>query len=165
MQSYSLFSNCVSWPSWRIQASLENASDLPRLWRVSHVLICPPLASGISALEFVQGKPWVGEDCFHIITDRQYKLVNNEQLSVAQESLLGIQMGPVSVSSIGQADDSCLVSDCIFKLHYLLQLTVEYCQKFHVELVPDKSCFILCQGDWSQAVIIGNWFLQFVLVS
>ena len=32
----------------------------------------------------------------------------------------------------------------MFKLHYLLQLTVEYCDKYQVELVPDKTkllCF------------------------
>ena len=78
------------------------------------------------------------------LSDRLYKLANNEQLSVAQDSNLGLPMGQLVVSAIGQADDSCLVSDCIFKLQHLLQLTVEYCQKYHVELVPDKTkllCF------------------------
>ena len=78
------------------------------------------------------------------LSDRLYKLTNNEQLTVAQDSNLGISMGPVIVSAIGQADDCCLVSDCIFKLQHLLQLTVDYCKKFHVELVPEKTkplCF------------------------
>ena len=78
------------------------------------------------------------------LSDRLYKLANNEQLTAAQDSHLGLQMGPVVISAIGQADDSCLVSDCVFKLQHLLQLTVDYCQKYHVELVPEKTkllCF------------------------
>ena len=78
------------------------------------------------------------------LSDRLYKLANNEQLSTAQDSQLGLTMNGVCVSSIGQADDTCLVSDCIFKLQHLLQLTVEYCSKYHIELVPEKTkllCF------------------------
>ena len=73
------------------------------------------------------------------MSDRLYKLANNEQLSVAQQSQLGLDLGGVVVSAIGQADDSCLVSDCIFKLQHLLQLTVDYWSKYHVELVPEKT--------------------------
>ena len=79
-----------------------------------------------------------------VLSDRLYKLANNEQLSVAQQSQLGVRMGSVVVSSIGQADDTCLVSDCIFNLQLLLNLAVEYCTKYHVELVPEKTkllCF------------------------
>ena len=77
-----------------------------------------------------------------------YKLANNEQLDVAQQSALGLDMNGIVVSSIGQADDTCLISDCVFKLQNLLTLTVEYCSKYHVELVPDKTkllCFS-CKG-------------------
>ena len=79
-----------------------------------------------------------------VLSDRLYKLANNEQLSTAQLSQLGLAMGSICVSSIGQADDTGLVSDCIFKLQHLLQLTEEYCAKYHVELVPEKTkllCF------------------------
>ena len=78
------------------------------------------------------------------LSDRQYKLTNNEQLATAQLLKLGISVNGICVLSIGQADDSCLVSDCIFKLQNLLHLTVEYCAKYHVELVPEKTkllCF------------------------
>ena len=47
---------------------------------------------------------------------------------------LGVNMGEVVVSSIGQADDTALVSNCLLKLAGLLQLAVEYCQDYHVEL-------------------------------
>ena len=40
------------------------------------------------------------------LSDRFYKLANNEQLSTAQDSKLGVTMNGVSVSSIGQADDT-----------------------------------------------------------
>ena len=45
----------------------------------------------------------------------------------------------VVVSSIGQADDTALVSNCLHKLSSLLILAVEYCENYHVELVADKT--------------------------
>ena len=74
-----------------------------------------------------------------VLSDRLYKLANNEQLKVAQQSQLGLSFNGVVVSAIGQADDACLISDCIFKLQNLLQLAVEYCANYHVELVPEKT--------------------------
>ena len=68
-----------------------------------------------------------------------YKLCNNVQLSTAQRSGLGVSMGPVTVSSIGQADDTALISDCLIKLYCLLYLAVQYCQQYHVELVSEKT--------------------------
>ena len=73
------------------------------------------------------------------VSDKLYKLANNEQLSVAQLSQLGLAMNSIVVSAIGQADDTLLISDCIFKLQLLLQLAVDYCTKYHVELVPEKT--------------------------
>ena len=72
-------------------------------------------------------------------SDRLYKLCNNIQLSTAQLSQLGVPMGQIVVSSVGQADDTALVSNCPFKLMGLLHLAVEYCEKYHVELVPEKT--------------------------
>ena len=81
----------------------------------------------------------IGVEQGGVNSDRLYKLCNNVQLSTAQESGLGVEMGEVVVSSIGQADDTALVSNCLLKLAGLLQLAVEYCQKYHVELVPEKT--------------------------
>ena len=72
-------------------------------------------------------------------SDRIYKLCNNVQLKTAQMSGLGLSMGSVTVSSIGQADDTVLVSDCLIKLYGLLHLAVQYCEQYHVELVPEKT--------------------------
>ena len=68
-----------------------------------------------------------------------YKLNNNNQLTTAQLSQLGVPVGPVVVSSVGQADDVLLSSDCIFKLLSLVYLTENYCQEYHVTLVPEKT--------------------------
>ena len=72
-------------------------------------------------------------------SDKIYKLCNNVQLSTAQKSGLGLDLGSVLVSAIGQADDTVLVSDCLVKLYGLLHLAVEYCQRYHVKLVPEKT--------------------------
>ena len=43
---------------------------------------------------------------------------------------------------LGQADYTVLVYDCLIKLYGLLHLAVEYCEKYHVELVADKTKLI-----------------------
>ena len=68
-----------------------------------------------------------------------YKIYNNEQLTVPQESDLGIHLGDVHVASIGQADDTVLVSANLHKLEFLLHLTLQYCKKYNVELSPSKT--------------------------
>ena len=72
-------------------------------------------------------------------SDRLYKLVNNSQLQEAQDSGLGIDLKGVSVASIGQADDCALIADSPFKLLCLLHLTMKYCERQHVELVPENT--------------------------
>ena len=74
-----------------------------------------------------------------INSDRLYKLANNCQIKVAQESKLGIDMGSMVASCIGQADDTALISNDIFNLQNLLLLTMEYCEKYSVTLVPEKT--------------------------
>ena len=71
-----------------------------------------------------------------------YKVYNNCQLETAQDSELGVDLGgpePLIVSSIGQADDVGLVSNDIFALQSLLELSLQYCKKHHVTLRPDKT--------------------------
>ena len=50
-----------------------------------------------------------------------------------------MHLGNVHVASIGQADDVVLVTSCPVKLACLLHLTHLYCQREHVELVPEKT--------------------------
>ena len=79
------------------------------------------------------------------LSDRLYKLANNEQHQVAQSSGMGVDVTHACISSIGLADDSALLSNDVFKLQNLVLLTEEYCAKNHVELVPEKTkllCFV-----------------------
>ena len=68
-----------------------------------------------------------------------YKIFAREQLDSAHKSALGVRFGNVVVSAVGQADDTVLVSNDIFSLLYLLQLTVLFCHKYCVELSEDKT--------------------------
>ena len=69
-----------------------------------------------------------------------YKLYNNEQLSVAQESQLGISLGGQhTLSAVGQADDVALLSNDLHKLQHILNLVLQYCRKFNVKLSSTKT--------------------------
>ena len=92
------------------------------------------------------------------LSDRLYKLANNEQHSVAQASSLGLQMDEICLSSIGLADDTCLLSSCIFNLQNLVVLTEEYCKKYVVELVPEKTK-LLCFSPAGQDIAAYYWQL------
>ena len=72
-------------------------------------------------------------------SDRLYKLCNNSQLLEAQSSGLGVDMDGVHVAAIGQADDVVLLANTPLKLACLLYLTILYCQRQHVTLVPEKT--------------------------
>ena len=71
-----------------------------------------------------------------------WKSYNNEELSVPQETEFGVlfdEVDEVHVAAIGQADDCVLVSYNLHKLKFLLQLTLQYCEKYHVQLSPGKT--------------------------
>ena len=68
-----------------------------------------------------------------------YKVYNNEQLKLAESSKFGIEIGPITVSSIGQADDVALIADNPTSLQGLLDLSSYFCKKKHVKLSPGKT--------------------------
>ena len=68
-----------------------------------------------------------------------YKVYNNEQSDIAQRSGLGVTVFDQTISAIALADDTVLVSDNIIHLKLLLFLTTQYCKKYNVQLVPDKT--------------------------
>ena len=72
-----------------------------------------------------------------------FKVYNNEQFHVLQESHLGIQVHNQEVAASGQADDCVLLSVDIYNLHFLLRLTLDYCEKSHVTLAPEKTKLLL----------------------
>ena len=64
---------------------------------------------------------------------------NLKQLKASQ---LGVELGgsdPLVVSAIGQADDVALISNDIFCLQSLLQLSLLDCSRYHVTLRADKT--------------------------
>ena len=68
-----------------------------------------------------------------------YKIYGKEQLSLAQNSGLGFQLGNLMVGAIGQADDTILISQDLVKLQYQLHLTNVYCSKHCVNLSAEKT--------------------------
>ena len=68
-----------------------------------------------------------------------YKIFAREQLELAQRSKLGIPLGDLTVSAIGQADDTVLVSNNIHHLFYLLHLTLTFCTKHQIKISAEKT--------------------------
>jgi hypothetical protein len=68
-----------------------------------------------------------------------YKIFGKEQLGTAQASALGVKLGPLTVSGVGQADDTALMSNNIHDLIYLLHLTQVFCSKYHFNLCSEKT--------------------------
>ena len=69
-----------------------------------------------------------------------YKIYSKSQLQMAQDSKLGVQLSrDITISAIGQADDTALVSNSLHSLQNLLELSLYYCQKYNVELCSDKT--------------------------
>ena len=83
-----------------------------------------------------------------------YKLYNNDQLTSAQASCLGVDMGnSVVVGAIGQADDVILASNDIDSLRLLVTLTEKYCAKFRVKLVPSKTKLLAYSTESQRHVV------------
>ena len=86
-------------------------------------------------------------------SDKLYKLANNNQLNLAQQSMLGVPLPSRTISCIGQADDTALQANSIFDLQALLLLTIEYCKRFNVTLVPEKiKLLAYCSPNQQQYV-------------
>ena len=69
-----------------------------------------------------------------------YKIFGKEQLSTAQESKLGVPLGRnLTISGIGQADDTGLLSNSIHSLQYLLRLSQTFCKKYGVSICAEKT--------------------------
>ena len=73
-----------------------------------------------------------------------YKLYSNENLTAAQESAQGIDLGKSGnknevISAIGLADDTVLAANKLSNLSNILFLTKNYCRKYGVTLCHDKT--------------------------
>ena len=81
-----------------------------------------------------------------------YKIYNNEQLSSAQRSGLGTSIAGIAVASVGQADDTALVSNDLHQLQMLLDLSLLYCQKHQVQLSASKTKLLVFSREESTYV-------------
>ena len=88
-----------------------------------------------------------------------YKIYNNEQLTVAQESGLGILVSGganiasgVPVAAVGQADDTALLSHDLHQLQCLLDLSVQYCEKHQVQLSAGKTKLLVFSNQESDYI-------------
>ena len=88
------------------------------------------------------------------LSSDQYKLYNNEQASVAQSSKLGVSILNRIISCITLADDGVLLSNDIHSLGHLLFLTKQYCSKYQVQLVHDKTKLLVFAKDQDPALVL-----------
>ena len=82
-----------------------------------------------------------------VFSSDAYKIYNNEQAMSAQSSLLGVSINKTCISCITMADDAVLLSNGIIDLNNLLYLTERYCEKYDVQLVPDKIRLVAFAKD------------------
>ena len=68
-----------------------------------------------------------------------YKIFGKEQLESAQYQAWESTWEIVSVAAIGQADDAVLVSNDIHSIQNLLDLTLDFCNKYHAKLCVSKT--------------------------
>ena len=68
-----------------------------------------------------------------------FKLYNNEQLQIVQESGLGVDIKSSTISAIGQADDVILASNDIRNLSIQAKLIENNCEQHRITLVPKKT--------------------------
>ena len=68
-----------------------------------------------------------------------YKIFGKEQLSTAQASDLGVPLRSKTISSVGQADDTLLLSNCLHSLQNLLKLSLDFCKRHEIQLCVEKT--------------------------
>ena len=107
-----------------------------------------------------------------------YKLYNNEQARVAQASRLGVPLvynkesvkplhlqlsSSPTISCISLADDAVLLSNTPVDLSNLLMLSSQYCKKYNVELVPDKTQLVVFHSRHDKDSELSKSFVSITL--
>ena len=72
-------------------------------------------------------------------SSEEFQLVENDELSTVQSSNLGLNIGPVCISSIGAADDAAFLSNSIHGLQSLLNLSTNISKQHLMKIVDDKT--------------------------
>ena len=68
-----------------------------------------------------------------------YKIHNNEQVTTAQLSGLGGQVETENVASVAKDNNDALLTKDFLKIQHLFQLSINYCEKYQVELSIVKN--------------------------
>ena len=76
-----------------------------------------------------------------------YKIFGKEQLEAAQVSELGVPLRDIIISSIGQADETVLLSNNIFDLQHLLELSLDFSVDWLIEISTDFCTKNLASED------------------
>ena len=84
-----------------------------------------------------------------------FQLVNGEELKVTNSAGLGLNMGGVSLGSIGVADDVALISPCPHALQSLLNLSQSLTTSRCMVNVPEKTKLLVYspKGDTSASIL------------
>ena len=77
-----------------------------------------------------------------LLSSSEFQLVGNKELSTANDSALGVNIGKIHVASDGAADDTVLFSHSLEGLQSLLNLSMKFCKDSGMELVQDKTHLI-----------------------
>ena len=72
-------------------------------------------------------------------SDYYYKIFSKEQLTICQDSNMGVSVHGIVTSAIGQADDTALVSNSLTDLQNLLDLALSVCNRNQIVLCTNKT--------------------------
>ena len=111
-----------------------------------------------------------------LLSDRLFRLVGNDQLLVAQISKLGVplqypnhptptQIPKLTISAIGQADDTALFSNDLFSLNLLASLSDQYANRSNTIFVPDKTKLVAFVNNKLKYILPIESFLNPVSLS
>ena len=71
--------------------------------------------------------------------DAPFLVNNSDSFPSTSLSSLGFHLGPISVPTIGIADDTALLSTNPFEMQSLLNLSLNFCKESSLSLVPGKT--------------------------
>ena len=88
-----------------------------------------------------------------VASSDHFQLVNNAELVVTNSAGLGLDMGGISLASVGQADDVGLLSPHPLALQALLRLSEDFSSSTSMEMVAEKTKLLVFspKGDTSAA--------------
>ena len=151
---YSLHSSCQ--PLFALYLDAKSAFDVVvRQLLIKNLYFCGTSEAGITYIDsrlkhrntFIDWEKRIlgpiqderGLEQLEVSSSDFYKIFGKEQLETANKSELGVTMRDITISAIGQADDTVLVSNNPYDIGNLLSLTLTFCSKYQVNICPEKT--------------------------